>query len=78
VISESLNFQRNMVAQDQLMQNLIQYLVNLEAGESTFCGLASRDMSLETQPISYRADKKGDTSASGSGAIGETPFVPSD
>ena len=33
VIGEMMNFQRNMVAQDQLMQNLIQYLVNLEAGE---------------------------------------------
>lgn len=27
-----MNFQRNMVAQDQLMQNLIQYLVHLEQG----------------------------------------------
>lgn len=34
VIGEMMNFQRNMVAQDQLMQNIIQYLVNLEAGES--------------------------------------------
>jgi hypothetical protein len=34
VIGELMSFQRNMVAQDQLMQNLIQYLVNLEAGES--------------------------------------------
>lgn len=32
VMGEMMNFQRNMVAQDQLMQNLIQYLVNLEAG----------------------------------------------
>jgi hypothetical protein len=78
VISELLNFQRNMVAQDQLLQNLIQYLVNLEAGESAFCALASRDLSLETQLISYRAEEKGDTSASGSGSIGETPFLPSD
>lgn len=34
VMGEMMNFQRNMVAQDQLMQNLIQYLVNLEAGAS--------------------------------------------
>lgn len=34
VIGEMMNFQRNMVAQDQLMQNIIQYLVNLEAGKS--------------------------------------------
>ncbi|KAK4058571.1 kinase-regulated stress-responsive transcription factor skn7 [Microbotryomycetes sp. JL221] len=33
VINEMLNFQRNLVAQDQLMQNLIQYLINLEAGQ---------------------------------------------
>ncbi|KWU41740.1 hypothetical protein RHOSPDRAFT_7347, partial [Rhodotorula sp. JG-1b] len=32
VIGEMINFQRNMVAQDQLMQNMIQYLVSLEAG----------------------------------------------
>ena len=36
VIGEMMNFQRNMVAQDQLMQNLIQYLVTLEAGTVTF------------------------------------------
>ncbi|GAC99217.1 DNA binding transcription factor [Pseudozyma hubeiensis SY62] len=30
VIGEMLTFQRNMVQQDQLMQNLIQYLMNLE------------------------------------------------
>ncbi|GAA6011535.1 hypothetical protein JCM11491_004680 [Sporobolomyces phaffii] len=33
VIGEMMNFQRNMVAQDQLMQNIIQYLVNLEADQ---------------------------------------------
>ncbi|CAO1629517.1 unnamed protein product [Parajaminaea phylloscopi] len=31
VIGEMLTFQRNMVQQDQLMQNLIQYLMNLES-----------------------------------------------
>lgn len=36
VVGEMMNFQRNMVAQDQLMQNLIQYLVNLEAGSFLF------------------------------------------
>jgi len=34
VVQDLLNFQKNMVAQDQLMQNLVQYLVNLEAGVS--------------------------------------------
>ncbi|GAA5928610.1 hypothetical protein JCM1841_000174 [Sporobolomyces salmonicolor] len=33
VIGEMMNFQRNMVAQDQLMQNIIQFLVNLEADQ---------------------------------------------
>lgn len=33
VIGEMLTFQKNLIAQDQLMQSLIQYLVNLEAGE---------------------------------------------
>ncbi|GAA5992468.1 hypothetical protein JCM10908_000831 [Rhodotorula pacifica] len=33
VIGEMINFQRNMVAQDQLMQNMIQYLVSLEADQ---------------------------------------------
>lgn len=37
VIGEMLTFQRNMVQQDQLMQNLIQYLMNLEAGEYQDC-----------------------------------------
>lgn len=35
VMGEMMSFQRNMVAQDSLMQNLIQYLVNLEAGGLT-------------------------------------------
>ncbi|RIA95968.1 HSF-type DNA-binding-domain-containing protein [Glomus cerebriforme] len=34
VVQDLLNFQKNMVAQDQLMQNLVQYLVNLEAEKS--------------------------------------------
>jgi hypothetical protein len=41
VMGEMMNFQRNMVAQDQLMQNLIQYLVNLEAGSSPLCRVSS-------------------------------------
>lgn len=36
VVGELMNFQRNLVAQDQLMQNLIQYLVNLEAGTCSY------------------------------------------
>lgn len=31
VVNEIVHFQRNLVAQDQLMQNIIQYLFNLEA-----------------------------------------------
>ncbi|ODQ51440.1 response regulator [Saitoella complicata NRRL Y-17804] len=38
VIGEMLNFQRNMVAQDALMQNLISYLVNLEGGDKNTNG----------------------------------------
>ncbi|CAB5383275.1 unnamed protein product [Rhizophagus irregularis] len=34
VIQDLINFQKNMIAQDQLMQNLVQYLVNLEAEKS--------------------------------------------
>lgn len=45
VIGEMINFQRNMVAQDQLMQNLIQYLVSLEAGE---CSLSVGHISVRT------------------------------
>lgn len=36
VIQDLINFQKNMIAQDQLMQNLVQYLVNLEAGGADF------------------------------------------
>ncbi|TKY85345.1 hypothetical protein EX895_005507 [Sporisorium graminicola] len=43
VIGEMLTFQRNMVQQDQLMQNLIQYLMNLEQDRRV-------DTSLVDQP----------------------------
>ncbi|KDN52603.1 hypothetical protein K437DRAFT_231954 [Tilletiaria anomala UBC 951] len=50
VISEMLTYQRNMFEQDQLMQNLIQYLVNTEQdrsrtieGPSPSTGLLSND-----------------------------------
>ncbi|BGP23054.1 kinase-regulated stress-responsive transcription factor skn7 [Rhodotorula toruloides] len=49
VIGEMMNFQRNMVAQDQLMQNLIQYLVSLEADQK---GTASQDPSAPYVPSS--------------------------
>lgn len=39
VIGEMLTFQRNMVQQDQLMQNLIQYLINLEQDRSNDAAL---------------------------------------
>ena len=32
VLSEMVNFQRNMAQQDGLMQNLIQYFLQLESG----------------------------------------------
>lgn len=41
VIGEMLTFQRNMVQQDQLMQNLIQYLMNLEQDRPVDGGGAS-------------------------------------
>lgn len=39
VIGEMFTFQRNMVQQDQLMQNLIQYLMNLEQDRHVDAGL---------------------------------------
>jgi osomolarity two-component system response regulator SKN7 len=33
VLGEMVNFQRNMAQQDVLMQNLIQYLLQVESGE---------------------------------------------
>lgn len=38
VIGEMLTFQKNMVQQDQLMQNLIQYLMNIEADRKIEAG----------------------------------------
>lgn len=38
IIGEMLTFQKNMVQQDQLMQNLIQYLMNLEADRKIEAG----------------------------------------
>ncbi|CAG8776211.1 8264_t:CDS:2, partial [Cetraspora pellucida] len=35
VVQDILNFKKNMVAQDQLMQELIQYLIGLEAEKSS-------------------------------------------
>jgi osomolarity two-component system response regulator SKN7 len=35
VLVEMVNFQRNMAQQDNLMQNLIQYFLQVENGEST-------------------------------------------
>ncbi|GAA5854775.1 hypothetical protein JCM9279_000941 [Rhodotorula babjevae] len=49
VIGEMMNFQRNMVAQDQLMQNLIQYLVSLEADSK---GATQQDPSAPYVPSS--------------------------
>lgn len=69
VISEMLNFQRNMVAQDQLMQNLIQYLVNLEAGASP--------QSL-TPMVLTDSEKKQEQRAAITNGESDHPFVPSD
>ncbi|SDA06610.1 BZ3501_MvSof-1269-A2-R1_Chr4-2g06656 [Microbotryum saponariae] len=49
VIGEMMNFQRNMVAQDQLMQNLIQYLINLEADQSAAAN-SGQDRSVPFTP----------------------------
>lgn len=70
VIGEMMNFQRNMVAQDQLMQNLIQYLVNLEAGELTPYIFLS---TLRANPLYSTTDQK---AASNPGAP-QSDFVPS-
>ncbi|OLL22498.1 Transcription factor prr1 [Neolecta irregularis DAH-3] len=51
VISEMLTFQRNMVAQDQVMQNLIQYLVNLEGDQQKTVGGARGESSSPTGPF---------------------------
>lgn len=53
VMGEMMNFQRNMVAQDELTQNLIQYLINLEAGE--FCH--STFISASADPLSPAQDR---------------------
>ncbi|KAG9286024.1 hypothetical protein G9A89_022700 [Geosiphon pyriformis] len=45
VVQDLLNFQKNMVAQDQLMQNLVQYLVTQEADKSA--NLASINRSYQ-------------------------------
>lgn len=56
VIGEMMSFQRNMVAQDQLMQNLIQYLVNLEAGAFSLWSCAP--LSLASSADASRTQNK--------------------
>lgn len=70
VIGEMINFQRNMVAQDQLMQNMIQYLVSLEAGQLVCATVPQFSKQLTKVPL---ADQRGATSTQDSSA----PYVPS-
>ncbi|KAM0792612.1 hypothetical protein ACM66B_005273 [Microbotryomycetes sp. NB124-2] len=56
VMNEMMNFQRNMVAQDQLMQNLIQYLINLEADQKAATNGSNSSAQTEFQP-SQQAQK---------------------
>lgn len=51
VIGEMLTFQKNMVQQDQLMQNLIQYLMNLEA-----------DRKIEASPSQHHSTRGSEAS----------------
>jgi len=51
VISEMLTFQRNMLAQDQVMQNLIQYLVNLEGDQQKSVGSSRGESSSPSGPF---------------------------
>ena len=74
VIGEMMNFQRNMVAQDQLMQNLIQYLVSLEAGASTFLLLVV--VVVDGLERSARADSPRPAVADSKGATQQDPSAP--
>jgi len=55
VIGEMMNFQRNMVAQDQLTQNLIQYLVNLEAGMLLLSSPQAQELTLSPSTTDQKA-----------------------
>jgi osomolarity two-component system, response regulator SKN7 len=50
VIGEMLTFQKNMVQQDQLMQNLIQYLMNLEADRKIDASTAAPQVAGPSRP----------------------------
>lgn len=59
IIGEMLTWQRNMVQQDQLMQNLIQYLMNMENGEHAKQAFYSRAYSQTlTIPSWCRTSKR--------------------
>ncbi|CAG8485191.1 6377_t:CDS:2 [Ambispora leptoticha] len=47
VVQDLLNFQKNMAAQDQLMQNLVQYLVTQEAEEKSGCSVVLNNKSFQ-------------------------------
>jgi osomolarity two-component system response regulator SKN7 len=72
VIGEMVGFQRNMIAQDQFMQILIQYLVNLEAGELSL-NLSSRWHQIDR--LSWASDHKATTT--GTSPNSSAPFAPS-
>ncbi|CAG8444889.1 5584_t:CDS:10 [Ambispora gerdemannii] len=63
VVQDLLNFQKNMVAQDQLMQNLVQYLVTQEAEEKSGSSVVLNNNK------SYQATTSSESSA---------PFIPSE
>lgn len=73
VIGEMMTFQKNMVQQDQLMQNLIQYLMNLEAdrqlenkaGESS-AGQGNQHGQIEGHGPARQALENGNAFVSGS------------
>ncbi|PWZ00292.1 hypothetical protein BCV70DRAFT_161330 [Testicularia cyperi] len=67
VIGEMLTFQRNMVQQDQLMQNLIQYLMNLE-----------QDRRIEAGPAGASTSASVTGQLLGPGVAGDGPFLPPD
>lgn len=67
VIGEMLTFQRNMVQQDQLMQNLIQYLMNLEQDRSNDAGSQQPPTSASAF-LAHTGANTGNTHTSSDGA----------
>ncbi|CBQ73752.1 related to SKN7-transcription factor [Sporisorium reilianum SRZ2] len=70
VIGEMLTFQRNMVQQDQLMQNLIQYLMNLEQDRRVDAA------GMEQPSASAFLSQAGAGAGGNHGASNDGPFLP--